>query len=135
MVWTVSSSEWTCNHVGSKHATKCFCFAWPTEGTWIIVSHPLPQHQVISVDTLLWFSCLPHLVLSHRSRSRTRFLTDPEITDLRPAGTRMRRSRGSFPRAIEYVDDHIREVSDRRMWTVSGDTDDDNSPVTNGSFS
>ena len=36
---------------------------------------------------------------------------------------------------VECVEDHNREVSDRRMWAVSGDNDDDNSLVTSGSLS
>ena len=38
---------------------------------------------------------------------------------------------GNFPSfgkmLIECLDDHNSEVPDRRMWAVSGDTDDDNS--------
>ena len=33
------------------------------------------------------------------------------------------------------VVDHNREMSDRRLWAVSGDNDDDNSLVTSGSLS
>ena len=58
---------------------------------------------------------------------------------LTPRGDSNASGSGSIPSfgtmMVECVDDHNREMSDRRMWAASGHNDDDNSLVTSGSLS